>query len=93
MIYFCHVLIMFSLHYSFFHNVSVITIHLSSLSYVPRHEVHLFAVGSMLGRGSLDDFEKSGAFRGDNSTVHRRMCIGGFRVFAQQRNHLSVAYC
>lgn len=42
-----------------FNNVSVISIHLSPLSYVSRHEVHLFAFGGMLGWRGLDNSEES----------------------------------
>lgn len=61
MIYFHHVLIMLFPSIILFHNVSVISIYLSSLSHVSRQEVHLFAVGGMFGRRSLDDFEESRA--------------------------------
>lgn len=74
MIYFYHVLIMFILHYSFFHNVSVISIYLSSLSHVPRRKVHLFAVGGLLGWRGVDDPKKPRKVQRDKRAVHRRLC-------------------
>lgn len=90
MIYFYHVLIMFILHYSFLHNVSVISIYLSTLSHVPRRKVHLSAVGGLLGWRGVDDSAESRKVQRDKRAVHCRMCCGGVRVSAQSWNYLSV---
>lgn len=74
MIYFYHVLIMFILHYSFFHNVSVISLYLSSVSHVPRRKVHLFAVGGLLGWRGVDDPAESRKVQRDKRAVHCWMC-------------------